>query len=61
MIGFIHKVFGQENKIYWFSSYESEFKMNIKDFENLTFNTYDRENILLNYLVYSDSNFFVEK
>ena len=32
--------------------------MNTKDFENLTFNTFDKENILLNDSFDLDSNFF---
>ena len=32
--------------------------MNPEDFENLTFNTFDNENILLNYSFDPDSNFF---
>ena len=35
-----------------------ELKMNTKDFENLTFNTFDKENILLNDSFDVDSNFF---
>ena len=35
-----------------------ELKMNTKDFENLTFNKFDKENILLNDSFDVDSNFF---
>ena len=36
----------------------SELKKNTEDFENLTFNPFDNENILLNDSLDLDSNFF---
>ena len=59
MIEFIHVVFGQENKNYWFFSYEKVLKMNTEDFENLTFNTFDKENTLLYDSFDPDSNFSI--
>ena len=35
--------------------------MNTKDFQNLTFNRFDKENILLNDSFDPDSNFFIKK
>ena len=34
-------------------------KVNSEDFENLTFNAFDKENILLNDSFVPDSNFFI--
>ena len=58
MIKFIHEASRQENKNYWFFSYEQELKMSTEDFENLPFNTFDKENILLNDSFDPESNFF---
>ena len=41
---------------HWFFLYENELKMNTENFENLTFNTFDNENILLNDSFDLDSN-----
>ena len=42
----------------WFFSNENKLKMKTEDFENLTFNTFDNKNILLNDSFDPDNNFF---
>ena len=37
---------------------KTKLKVNSEDFENLTFNTFDNENILFNYSFDPDSSFF---
>ena len=58
MIEFIHEVFDQENKNYWFFPYKWELKMNTENFENLTFNAFDKENLFFNTRGFSNTTYF---